>query len=59
MNIRDSGKALLVLVLSVVGTIVAQIALGVAINLLTGLLPLIILVALVAVVVIMMRGRRA
>jgi len=58
MNIRDSGKALLVLVLSVLGTIVAQIALGVAISILTGLLPLIILVALVAVVVGMMMRRR-
>lgn len=59
MNIRDSGKALLVLVLSVIGTIVVQIALGIAISILTGLLPLIILVALVAVVLVMIMRKRA
>lgn len=59
MNIRDGGKALLVLVLSVIGTIVAHIALGATISILAGLLPLIILVALVAVVAAMMLRRAA
>ncbi len=59
MNITDTGKALLVLVLSVIGTIVVQIALGVTISVVTGLLPLFILVALIAVVVAMIMRQRA
>lgn len=59
MNIADTGKALLVLVLAVIGTVVAQVLLAVFMGILSGLLPLILLVALVAVVasMIMRRGR--
>lgn len=59
MNIRDRRKALLVLVLSVIGTIVVQIALGMAISILTGLLPLLILAALVAAVLVTIMRKRA
>lgn len=59
MNIADTGKALLVLILAVIGTMVAQVLLAMFMGLLSGLLPLILLVALVAVVasMIMRRGR--
>lgn len=58
MNIHDQTKAVLVLVLSAVGTVVAQIVLGALGGILWGILPIIILVALVAVVGSMIMGRR-
>lgn len=58
MNIFDPGKAILVLVLAAVGTIVGQIVLSVLGSVLFGLLPVIILIALVAVVASMIMGRR-
>lgn len=60
MNIRDPGRAALVLGLAFVGTLVAQLLLGAIGGILGGLLPLILLVALVAVVasMIMRRGGR-
>jgi hypothetical protein len=59
MNIHDQGRALLVLVLAGIGTLVGQLVLGLIGGVLGGLLPVIILVALVAVVasMIMRRGR--
>jgi hypothetical protein len=60
MNISDPGRAAMVLAVAFVGTIAAQILLGVLGGILWGLLPLIVLVALVAVVasMIMRRGGR-
>jgi hypothetical protein len=61
MNIHDSTKALIVLVLSAVGAFVAQLILGGIGGALGGILPIIILVALVAFVasMIMRRGGRS
>ncbi len=59
MNIADQGRALLVLVLAGVGTLIAQLVLAGIGGLLGGLLPLIVLVALVAVVGSMIMRRRS
>lgn len=58
MNIFEPAKAIVVLVLAAVGTIVGQVVLAVLGNVLFGLLPVIILIGLVAVVasMIMRRG---
>jgi hypothetical protein len=58
MNIFDQGKAILVLVLAAVGTIVGQIVLSMLGSVLFGLLPVIILIALVAVIASMIMSRR-
>jgi hypothetical protein len=58
MNIRDAGRAAMVLGLAFVGTLAAQLLLGAIGGLLGGLLPLILLVALVAVVASMVMRRR-
>lgn len=58
MNIRDSGKAALVLVLAFIGTLVVQVALPIVGAIVWGLLPVIIMVALIAIVVSMIVRQR-
>lgn len=58
MNIHDQTKAIAVLVLAAVGTAVAQLILAGIGGILGGILPIILLVALVAVVGSMIMGRR-
>ncbi len=58
MNITDPSKALVVLVLAAVGTIVGQVILWSLGGILAGMLPVLILIGLVAVVASMIMRRR-